>query len=132
MLEQRQQGNVADLDDLELHSGNVSYSLSFASLSGNKNFIVDFHKVQASVPWNKGSDLFGVLDQLNTGNFTNSRIGLFRFNTTKGREGKLEEMGKKRKGKEKQKALKSDSLSSFPNVFNKVEIQLSLFTESSC
>ena len=82
MLEQRQQRNVADLHDLELHSGNISHGLSFSSLSGNKDFIVDLHKVQAAVPRDKGSDLLGVLDQLDTGAFTNSRVRLLRFNTT--------------------------------------------------
>lgn len=120
MLEQRQQRNVADLHDLELHSGNISHGLSFSSLSGNKDFIVDLHKVQAAVPRDKSSDLLGVLDQLDTGAFTNSRVRLLRFNTTN----RLAK-GKKKERKKKE-MLKSDILSSFPNTFNKV-IQLSLY-----
>ena len=119
MLEQRQQRNVADLHDLELHSGNICYSLALASLSSNTGFVVDLNKVQAAVPGHESSDLLGVLDQLDTGAFTDGRVGLFRFNTTTQVRGRNRE-------KELKRHAQSDILSSLPNTFNKV-IQLSLY-----
>lgn len=114
MLEQRQQRNVADLHDLELHSGNISYSLALASLSNNEGFVVDLNKVQAAVPGHKSSDLLGVLDQLDTGAFTDGRVGLFRFNTTTQVRGRNKE-------KEFKRHAQSDILSSFPNSFNNIQ-----------
>lgn len=81
LLPQGQEGNVGDLDNLELDTGNVTLGTTLVTESSDQDFVIDLNKVQATVVGNKSSDLLRVLDQLDTDGFTNGRVWLFGFNT---------------------------------------------------
>jgi hypothetical protein len=82
-LPQGQEGNVGDLDGLELDSGNITNGVSLATETGNKDLIVDLDKVKTAVVGDEGSDLLAVLQELHTDALTDGRVGLLGLDTTR-------------------------------------------------
>lgn len=57
--------------------------MSLATETGNQDFVIDLDKVETTIIGDKGSDLLGVLQELNTDTLTDGRVGLLGLDTTK-------------------------------------------------
>jgi len=64
------------LHDLESYTRNITLSLATTTETGNQDFVVLVDEVQATIVGHEGSDLFAVLDQLDTNAFPDSRVWL--------------------------------------------------------
>ena len=84
--EQSDERHTSHLDNLETNTGNITDGVTTTTESSNENFIVLFHKVQATIIGDEGSNLLSVLNELHTGALTNSRVRLLSLNTTAQRE----------------------------------------------
>ena len=49
LLPQRRKTDTRDLDDLETHTGNITLGLALATETGEEDFVVLVHEVQATV-----------------------------------------------------------------------------------
>lgn len=78
-----QESNSWYFYNFEFHTWNITNWASLSTKTCNKYFIILFNKIQTPIIWNKSCYLFGILDQLNTNTFTDSRVWLFWFNATK-------------------------------------------------
>lgn len=84
-LPQSQEGDVGDLDGLELDSGNITDGVTLATETGNEDLVVDLDEVQATVVGDESGDLLAVLQQLDTDTLTDGRVGLLGLDTTRER-----------------------------------------------
>ena len=79
--EESPEANSSDLDDLEANAGNISLGLTLTTESRDEDLVVLVDVGQGTVPWDEGSDLLSVLDQLHSDGLTDSRVRLLGLNT---------------------------------------------------
>ena len=79
--EERVEGHVGHLDDLEPDSGDITDGVALTTEAGDQNLVVLLHKVEAAVTGDEGRDLLAVLDQLDTDTLADGRVGLLGLNT---------------------------------------------------
>ena len=74
--EERVQGHVGHLGDLEPDAGNVTDGVTLPTESGDENLVILLDKVEAAVLGHECRDLLAVLDQLDTDALSDGRIRL--------------------------------------------------------
>merc|ERR1712024_20899 len=79
--EERVQGHVGNLGDLEPDAGNVTDGVALPTESGDENFVVLLHKIEAAVLGHECRDLLSVLDQLDTDALSDGRVRLLGLDT---------------------------------------------------
>ena len=74
--EERVQGHVGNLGDLEPDAGNITDGVTLPTESGDENFVILLDKVEAAVLGHECRDLLAVLDQLDTDALSDGRVRL--------------------------------------------------------
>ena len=74
--EERVQGHVGNLGDLEPDAGNITDGVALPTESGDENFVILLDKVEAAVLGHECRDLLAVLDQLDTDALSDGRVRL--------------------------------------------------------
>lgn len=73
--------NFNYLDDLEPDSGNITDGVTLSTKACDKDFVVFFDKVEATVVGDESGDLLSVLDELDTNTLTDGGVGLLGLDT---------------------------------------------------
>ena len=63
-VEEGEERDVGDFDDLESDTGNITDGVTGTTETSDKNFIVFFNVIQATVIWYESGDLFAIFDKL--------------------------------------------------------------------
>ena len=75
------EGIYVYLDDLEPDSGNITDGVTLSTKACDKDFVVFFDKVEATVVGDESGDLLSVLDELDTNTLTDGGVGLLGLDT---------------------------------------------------
>ena len=79
--EESNEGDTRHLDNLEATSGDITDGVSLTTETGDEDLIVFVNVVQTTIVGDEGGDLLSVLDELDTGGLTDSRVRLLGLNS---------------------------------------------------
>ena len=79
--EERVEGDVGHLDDLEPDARDVADGMALPAKPGHQHLVVLLHEVETAVLGHEGRDLLAVLDQLDADALADGGVGLLGLNT---------------------------------------------------